>query len=79
MYTTTVIYHLDSVPYSCPWSASEFLSIGGAMFGDHRRVSIVRVVALLFLLVAIGDGCFSLVCGVVGDGVCTLFLVFPYL
>ena len=36
------------------------LSIGGAMFGDRRRVSIVRDVALLFLLVDVGDGCFFL-------------------
>ena len=70
MYITAVVCHLTR--FVTVAHGVEFigvLSIGGAMFGDHRHVSIMGVVAL----------CFSLIGGVVDSGCCTFFLVFSTL
>ena len=66
MYITAVVCHLTRFLTVAHGVFIGVLSIGGAMFGDHRHVSIMGVVAL----------CFSLVGVVVDGGCCTLFLIF---
>jgi len=60
MYITPVVCHLDLVPYSRQLNGvHQSLPAGGAMYDDHRHVSIVGIVTL-FVHVAAGDGCFPL-------------------